>query len=68
MPSAERVRAILGDESFNEVVAAYKASLVRKVMAASTSPEERETALAHHWAVDGVLAALRAAAQEGSRS
>lgn len=57
--SARRVAAILADEDFVGLVARVKAQLTQKVMAATTSPEDRIEALAEYRGIERIVAAMR---------
>lgn len=60
---AERIRVLLGSEDFQEVIAETRDSLTKKVMARSTSDEDRAGYLAEYHALDRLLRSMESEAQ-----
>ena len=61
----ERIGEILSDPSFCALIDQMKAVSVGKVMARSTSDEDRAEALAEHHALDRLIAAMSSVKEAG---
>lgn len=63
MARSERIAALLADQDFQAVIASMRERYTRKVMAATTSPEDRANALTHYHALAAIEAEMRSVAQ-----
>lgn len=63
----ERLAAIAADPDFREVVLSAEKQLTARVMATTTSPEDREKALAEYHGLRRVLTRLQLAIQDESQ-
>lgn len=61
--NADRIKALLADQDFSELVDRMKADLTKRVMARRTSDEDRASALAQFHALDTLLSQMRSEAQ-----
>lgn len=62
--NAHRVKAILADEDFVQIVRKVKDDLTREVMAKKTADERRSDALAEYHAVDSLISKMRSIAHD----
>lgn len=62
MSKSQRIKSLLGDEDFLSVVKQMQDTLTKKVMSPSTSPDEREGALAEYHALTKLINRMRSEA------
>jgi len=63
MSKSERIKSLLSDSDFLDVVADTRAALTKKVMSKGTAEEDRLEALAEYHALDTLLGKMRSHAQ-----
>lgn len=61
--NAHRIKAILADPDFVEVVDQVRVHLTKTVMAEATTQEDRDKALAEHHALNRLIGTMRSEAQ-----